>query len=141
MNRSIVCSLLGLHMWAISSSEPLLLPLITGRLMVVPKTELQPDEVVPAGMVRVWAYNKDSENWSKRGYPLLDNGKIKQRFPSCLPYASLVCLIENSLYIFEKNGKEFMLTCANLGTRYGDRTFEQQVRLYAVFSRFDQVSS
>lgn len=120
--------------FAAASSSPS--SMIKGRLMIVPKAALEVFEQVPVGMVRVWAYNKDSENWSRRGYPALDNAKLSQRFPAWLPYALLEGLREGSLFVFEKNGKEVMLTCANKGTRYEKLPFEGHLAEYAAFKRY-----
>jgi hypothetical protein len=103
---------------------------VHGKLMIIPKTEADKQQTLMQGFVCVWAYNKYSVHWHAAGYPDLDQGKEKDRFPACLPYDTLQYLHEGSLFVFEQNGKEFMLTCANYGTRYGKKPFEYYLKHY-----------
>lgn len=106
-------------------------PVVRGRLMIIPRNVVARREILMHGMVYVWAYNKYSVHWHVAGYPDLDRGKRRHRFPLYIPYETLQYLHEGSLFVFEQNGKEFMLTCANNGTRYGGKPFEYYLKQYA----------
>ena len=124
------------------------LPVVHGKLFIVPNTALSPssywgqkafDDLVSDHveavaktmnlrthdlsqdrMVQVWAHDDKSENWSDHGHPIV------RRFPSHLPAKWLVGLKEGDYLSIIVNNCKILLECRQQGFRYGRfGTFEQ----------------